>query len=623
MKRLIVWFQLMNVNIGHPGSGKTVLATSVLDELDSGASSEDVRAPPLALYHFFQYHQESSRSPAAAFRSILSQILWKHRHNMNIVDKFAFVMSTRSRGQLDASEKTLVDLLHFCLDSTMVVVVDGVDECDDSDSLVKYLLQLSRTCSPKILLLSRINVPRLQSSVPQESRLPLPKSELSSDIRRYCEHEILELVDEDILPESALDEVDRLTGHMVHGADGMFLWARLMLQFLRSPALSQQKRMKTIKEINFPEGLEKMYHRIFLAINQSGPTTRKLVARIFTWLVYNSTAMTTRQIRQALAIDNLWTSGEREEQEIGEFETAAVMACRGLVELVPRRSASRISVLKFVHLTVKEILTRTDTAVLFDDMPSGIHLVQIPPPSVANLELGGCCLRQLLFHHPAQPLSGKFHQKAAAAKFIQDFPFSDYSAVHWMDHTVATITDGPVLSEDDEHLDKSFVKAFSEFAGVLEKFLGTPKTVTAWLEAYFTSPHDKPVSGSGLRKWASWVSELAQGTALRVNGALLGLVFEFRADLDRIVRVWGETLETSPSVVWDEGAAHGIVSSNLFYSPGTTRVAGRAPQKPDYPDLSDGPWKSISSISTDGSRLGVLSIWIGHMYVLVNHANKS
>jgi hypothetical protein len=43
--------------------------------------------------------------------------------------------------------------------------------------------------------------------------------------------------------------------------------------------------------------------------------------------------MTTRQIRQTLVIEGFWTSDTSE--DISEFESAIIMACKGLVELVP------------------------------------------------------------------------------------------------------------------------------------------------------------------------------------------------------------------------------------------------------------------------------------------------
>ncbi|KAH7155898.1 hypothetical protein EDB81DRAFT_376066 [Dactylonectria macrodidyma] len=613
---------------GHPGSGKTVLATSILDNLDDGLEFPEVEIS-IVLYHFFQFHSDTASPPVTAYRSLLSQILWHYRHDKNTVDKFSFVMTSKSQGQLHASEKNFVDLIQACLDDKAVVVVDGVDECDDSDSFVNSLLQLSRTCAPKILLLSRISVPRLQHLVRPECRHPLPKTELLGDIRRYCNHELRELIDDDILPWSASEELDGLTSHLVNGADGMFLWARLMMEFLRSPMLTRAVRVRTIKEINFPEGLEKMYKRIFLDINQSGNIPRRLATHVFTWMVHCPKPMTTRQIRQALTIDSVWKSGE-ESEDVAQFESAVIMACRGLVELVPSSTKpSHSRTLKLIHLTVREILTRQDddaaaAATLslgeapgHNDKNQG-SVVAVPRSTIANLRLGRCCLRQLLDHSLNQPLAGTFHKSITSARLAENLPFTDYAAVYWMDHTRASIAHLSDISGQDGQLNKAFETAFSDFAGDLELFLNRPKTVTAWLEAYYTASHTAHPSGSALRRWASWVSDLSQETQLRIKGSLLGLVFEFHCELDRIVKFWGSTLDKSPHVVWDEAAASGLRQSNLFFSPGSTRVTSRAPERPDDPGIAAHPVVVESSVSADGSLLGVLSIW-PDKYFVSNH----
>jgi hypothetical protein len=459
------------------------LATSILDDLEQGEEFTGARTSSI-LYHFFQFDSETSRSPAAAFRSFLLQIIWCYRHDRNIVDKFAFVMMSRPQGQLDASEETLVDLLQTCLNNTAVIIVDGVDECKDSESFITSLLQLSLTCIPRILILSRINVPRLQRTVRSESRLPLPKPQLSLDIHRFCDRELRELVDDEILPDLAPEELEHLADHLVNGADGMFLWARLMMEFLRSPALSQQSRIRTITEINFPEGLEKMYNRILLLISQSGMTAHNLATRIFTWLVYQAMPMSTRQTRQALAIDGIWTSGDKSE-DIEEFENAAIMACRGLVELVPISSLSPSSrTLKFIHLTVRETLTPADPPGTHEDMSLKQDLIEVPQLTIANLSLGSCCLRQLIYHSPWEPLSGRFHESISTVQLASTFPFTDYAAVYWMYHLARIVIPSSKIIGQNERVEKHFEAAFHDFTNNLQRFLKNAKAITAWLEAF-------------------------------------------------------------------------------------------------------------------------------------------
>ncbi|KAJ8123811.1 hypothetical protein ONZ43_g322 [Nemania bipapillata] len=590
---------------GHPGAGKSVLATLILDTLDEENAELQEPFRHFVLYHFFKFDDFKSISPADAFRSMASQILANSRHDKDIVDKFSFILESKTQGQSNVSEETLVDLLLMCIDHRTVIVVDGIDECSDSDSFVYSLLKISHTCQAKILLLSRINVPHLQRSVPKESQLSLPKNEISKDIRRFFEYELNDLIEEEILPESALGQIDVLTEHLVKGADGMFLWARLMMQYLRSSTFSPNMRMKIISEINFPEGLEKMYNRIFVLINQSGQSSRDLAMEVLMWLTFSASQMSSSQIRQAVTVDSLWSS-DNENEDMSVFENAALMACKGLVQREPVSDAS--NGLRFIHLTVKEALTTPLGPTNLLAPPSIPNCVVMPNSQIANLRLAFCCIRQLIYHTPPEPLSGEFNKSISNADLAQRLPFTDYAALYWMEHLSATSKSNAEVTST-AHIDASFKETFVRFAPELKRFLSTPKSVTVWLEAYYTSSNNSPPSGVGIRQWASWLSEMIQETDLRVEGSLLGLLFEFRSDLDRIVAIWDQTLQRTPHTIWDEAASPGLTPSNIFFSPGSTRVQSYAPKTPEGCFEAQEPLLVKSAVSSDGLLLGVLSLW--------------
>ena len=601
----VLIYKLAKLSLGHPGSGKTVLATSILDELENQDNLPEDTSP-IILYHFFQFESQYTRSPAAAYRSLLAQFIWKYRNSKDIVDKFVFIMTAKSQGQTDASEQSLLDLLRICFDKRVYVILDGVDECENSDSFTKALLDVSLACSHKTLILSRINMPHLQRSVPLEVRLPLPKADISRDIYRFCQSELEDMVLDGFLPHSTLDDLPQLASHLVNGADGMFLWARLMMTYLRLPTLSQTRRVETITEIHFPEGLEYMYNRIFSVIVKSGPTTVKLAAHVFMWLSHRTTSMTTYQTRQAFSVDGKW-SRDNNGEEIGEFESAAVMACRGLVEISPiTRGPSTRRVLKFIHLTVREIFSRSDADPAWHSSSMFDKFRDIAQPTIANLKLGRSCLRQLVYHTPEGPLSGKISESISSEKLSHYFPFTDYAALYWMNHLEASI---PSSYGDSVQLDSDYKDAFDDFVSDLQTFLENPRTVTAWLEAYYSAQHYVSPRGSMIRHWASWVSEQAQQNTLKIKGVVLGLAFEFRTDLDRIVKVWNRNLTISPHIMWDEVTTDGLAPSRLFFSSGSTRFKSRAPEKLDMEGIADAPIGSTSTVSNDGSLLGVLSIW--------------
>lgn len=508
-----------------------------------------------------------------------------------------------------SSSRSLVDFLALCLDHRSIIIVDGVDECDDSETFVSALKKLCQGSSCKLIAFSRVHVAQLQQAVPSQFRLALPKDLMEADIRLYSQRETQELIEDELLPESAEDSVDEIIDRMVMGADGMFLWARLMVKFLRSPALSQGQRMRVIHDIHFPEGLEKMYDRIGDFIRGSGETTYKLASHTLTWLVFRATTMSTTQTRQALSINGIWPIGSSDE-DVREFENAALIACAGLAEVVSLPSTrSAVRVLKLTHVSVKDVLIRQRSLIepqpesaLCDDGGMSFYYRQ-------NLRLAAICIKQLLYHTPAHPLSSKFHVSLTAADLSLMLPFTDYAALYWIHHTTA-IDFGDI--EERVSLNRSFLTLFQDYSVELKRFLGTPKAVSVWLEAHYTMQSGSSPSGAAMRRWASSLSELSQSGSLKVDSGLLALIFEFRTDLDRIVTRWEQTLRLTPHVIWDEANAINFSYSTLFFCPDTTRATSRAPRRPEMLGQEAKMLLSTSSTSTDGSLLGVLSLWMSH-----------
>jgi hypothetical protein len=195
------------------------------------------------------------------------------------MDIFAFSRDNRS-SQRRASVAELVELLRLCFSRTsrLYLILDGIDECLEDRSLIQTLLKLS-TCSPvKILLFSRLNVASLTKRVKLAQRLQLGRSALVTDIRCYFLNRLAALIEDGLLPQV---EPSALVDQLVRGADGMFLWAKLMVDYLDSPALTPRKRLATIQEVIFPEGLERMYDRILALIAKRGKTERCLAGQIF------------------------------------------------------------------------------------------------------------------------------------------------------------------------------------------------------------------------------------------------------------------------------------------------------------------------------------------------------
>lgn len=647
--------------IGHPGAGKTILAATVIEELTAQYSSN---SGPAVYFFFFEHQLPNNRRSSDGFRSIMAQCLWRNRKGpleSQLLDRVTFFAehSGHGQGQLVAADGILLELMRLCLAEDDILVFDGIDECDDNEDFVEALLKISESLPKlRIMLFSRINVPSLKLSVQKTMVFTMPRSLIVQDISRFCLSELEDMFDRGILPPLARDKKEAYADRLCTGADGMFLWARLMVKCMRSPFLSRDTRLKMIEEVNMPEGLEKMYERIIALICAAGAMPMHLASNVLTWLAFAVVPISTRQLRQAiLAGGSLQASSLAE--DVNEFQDCVTMACGGLVE--PYRVDQNLEhpgtewALRFIHASVQELMRGREPPSNVQRVPgtnssggfyTGLLLKVGPVPEVerrvfldlpvpetisrplspgqstaakpvilhqlvedspnAQLLLATRCLQQLLYHTPAQPLAGSFNKRASERCIDENHPFTLYAAVHWLGYlesanrsTRSNLSASPT--------------AVRLFILTLSIFLANPKVLSAWLEAFYTATyqrrcvhyHHPPVQI--LQQWI----EMAQQATLADTSPSIQEVSEtvnaFNTDLERILNVWARRLENSPELVWDEMTY--FAPSRFFFAPGSLKVSIQDPEPPKYPRIAPDAVAQMSRTSSDGVVKATLSIW--------------
>lgn len=600
---------------GHPGSGKTTLASALLDYYDRQVASSDQTRPEV-FYFFFEELYSHSSSPIHAYRAILAQIIKKQKSNETMLDRFAFIMNSNYQGDPVSSEAALVDLLQLCLESNSIFVLDGIDECRDNDSLIEALLGISKNVpSLQIIFLSRVNVIALQRTVPKEFQHKLAKDEFKDDISLFCCFHLQQLFDQQLLPDSARDKLGPMVEKLVHGADGMFLWARLMINYLRLSVWTPRLRLAAIDQVKFPEGLEKMYERIFLLITSAGHSTSTMASKVLAWSAYSLVPMTSYQVRQALIADG-HLPVEMCSDDIAEFEESAIMVCAGLVE---RHDSSNISefhisgsiTLQLSHSSVRESLDKMFQPSSHYSSP---NVCILPNPMEVNLYLANTCLRQLLYHTPAQPLSGKLGQRLLPGELAAKFPFTDHSGVCWMNYLSAGMrhmknlphirqVEARCLFEDD---------AFHTATKTLWSFLQKPAVMSTWLESFYSAREFREVLGCEhppihlLDNWPA-SSEIRSSYHVSENHDLGEELSSFGEAIKEVVNLWGHRLEEAPEIIWNEMT--GFIHRRFFFHSLSTHAISQNPDPPPLATLSTKPIAVLSRTTRDGHWKGILSIW--------------
>ncbi|KAF9630468.1 hypothetical protein BFW01_g1030 [Lasiodiplodia theobromae] len=122
---------LTNTRFCNPGSGKSVLASSIIDELMAEYHQEG-RIWELC-YFFFTPDCKESTTRISAYRSILAQILHRNRQDEDMINKFDFTMTDIfSSGTPKAGLDELFGLVKLLFQQFQILLVlDGIDDPDE------------------------------------------------------------------------------------------------------------------------------------------------------------------------------------------------------------------------------------------------------------------------------------------------------------------------------------------------------------------------------------------------------------------------------------------------------------------------------------------------------------
>ena len=597
-QRECLWVQ------GNPGCGKSVLAATVLEELR--CSSEET-----TLYFFFHADSANANTTLPAYRALVAQILHHHRHDYDTIDRFAFAMNEKSGGQLVASKFELLDLLqtYFAMPGKCSVVLDGIDECEDNDNLLSDVLSLRLQSQTRFALFSRPTVAKLANIVPEAFRLQIARNAVP-DIRLYLKKALQSFVDDNSLPRNAT--VDELVQNLVVGADGMFLWARLMIKYLSSPILLPKQRVKIIRNVTFPEGLEAMYDRIGALIHAGVEEGRRLADTTLMWLAFAARELTARELHSVVRLNEALSDAsgddhssvgdsEEDDDDFLGFVTSVIFACSGLVITDTTKvqdGGSQELRFRFSHLSAREYVLGNVTR---GHATARKHIVI--DPTVASITMAQTCLRYLMYRLPAQPLGGDVGSHASLDFLTSSFPFGSYAALLWPRHL--SQVRWPYLgclAASDAGISELYVS----LARDLSMFLSQKFVLMAWIEALYIC---------GWRNMAQDFEACSQSLKAALFPAgdediLRGL----RIDMEELNRYlmevhsfWGAKLTKSPESIWDEVTA--FTQSPLIAQTRAIQVHSLVSARIDDASLSTVPLCKSSRSNSDGTLDAIISIY--------------
>jgi hypothetical protein len=499
-----------------------------------------------------------------------------------------------------ATSNELLDLLHICLQKigNYIFVLDGIDECRDSDNLLRTLEGLLKESDCKLILFSR---PVLPSTVVTESAYLLKIGRLSqNDIQLFLRRRLHELRLSHNLPQHVDD--DDLLRRLLVGADGMFLWARLMICYLQSPALSLSERVRTIMEVTLPEGLEVMYDRLMTVINAKRNIERSLAGRILLLIAFASRPLSTLELREALKISE--DKDSEMDDDYSNFHQMVRLLCCGLVEeatMVDSRYESPVPSYRLIHLSAAEYFRSREVR---HDTELGAGTECVAGSVNSHLRIASLCLRYLSYHLPAQPLGGQIGTNVTQSNLDSGFPFCQYASLYWTEH-FQILLDMDLVATDKVTLD-IHRRWYRQALTSLASFLSQKFALMSWIEASCT--FGQLPSFERVRNWMASTHGCRSLMPSRVAYAKLSRdVCEFDLYLKELKNTWGSQLLSSPSIIWQEVTA--FTSCRLLAKTASTTVDTLIAGKPIGSNLFHQPLCKISELSSDGLWVMILSVW--------------
>ncbi|KAI9792951.1 MAG: hypothetical protein M1816_001273 [Peltula sp. TS41687] len=277
---------------GNAASGKSVLSSFIIDHL--------IRNGKQCQYFFIRFGDQHKRSVHLLLRSIAHQIAWA-------IPAYGAKLTKLASGIADLKTADVRNLWQWLfragicamqVDTPLYWVLDGVDESDSPQTIVKLLSDLAAYAIPLRLLLVSRKTQELFSAFQRLGKgLQMDCIETEGnldDFRCFIEHE---------MDDVARNESYRsgIASRILERANGNFLWVHLAVQ-----KINRCISLKDIEDVmeQLPPGMEVLYDRMAsMIVGNSSNHSKRLAHDIVAWTTCARRLMTIAELSEALGPD--------------------------------------------------------------------------------------------------------------------------------------------------------------------------------------------------------------------------------------------------------------------------------------------------------------------------------
>ncbi|KAJ6159875.1 hypothetical protein N7497_004412 [Penicillium chrysogenum] len=408
---------------GRPGTGKTVLASHIINHLRSMGKD--------CCFFFFKQEDKSKVSINSFLRSLACQMAQLHGDILSAVLDVAATWQDAMISKVDHNpvwqRLYLRGLLKIPLMKQQYWVIDALDECKAGSELMSFLAKAQELWPLSILVTSRYPMTSMgfTSQTIEVVSEVIEEGDTKKDISLLLQAHI------NSLPSRNDDEKKAMVDEIAETSNGCFLWVDLVLKELQQANTSADIRRVLASS---SDSMDNLYSKI-LTDMADARFGKDLAKAILTWTACSFRPLLIDEIHRAIELDI--------DDRINDFERSVNTCCRNIAYVDSQK------VVRLIHSTARDFLLRQNS----------VPQLEIEKTK-AHKRITLACLQYLSSSEMKAPRSRKLSLSTEAEK---KSPFADYACKFVFKHlTLVRSTDEDV-----------FV--------ALSKFLMSPN-ILSWIE---------------------------------------------------------------------------------------------------------------------------------------------
>jgi ankyrin repeat protein len=407
---------------GIPGSGKSVLSSTILEDLFQSCEAQE---GSVTAYFYFDFSDPQMQDPKLMVRSMITQLVQRCSFVSESLDT---LFASCEKGQRQISTEVCLQVLkNISRDFPRVyLVLDALDECGSRNELIDILTTMAAWRIKTLHLLVTSRKERdiecsLNSLIDEQNIISLQSQIVDKDIRLYISQR---LANDKSLHKWRKDrELQKeIENTLMNGAHGMqvicfsfeieliynrFRWAACQLDTL-TKCLNRAMLRKQLATL--PPTLDKTYERILGSIPEEYSS---YAIRLLRWLAFSVRPLLLEELAEAVAIDpERNTPFDRD--EVLEDPSDILEICSSLVVLT--------------------VISSNEVTADYDLSPRNCEALVLAHYSVQEYLTSERCLQGPMARFGTTPEACHGFIMSSCLSYLQLLDEADYFSINRVDH---------------------------------------------------------------------------------------------------------------------------------------------------------------------------------------------